>query len=244
MGVRQPSRCSCVRRLGAVDFRAWKLLLRRSNEAPGASAQRRQWAAVRRSLERLRCAASSRRLRVHSGWTWRLTFQKIRRGLSRTNPVALQWSDSSGLLSLLVVRIAINVQPIFTTDSNQGPQRAGTAVLVLNCFLLRPTDFLYMRPQGEGGYTVRGMTGESGLFVNALRGVDFRAFLVAIALLLGFRATQGIVQFSDRTFHPRRRPRIAEANGLRRGGRKPKREPFPLPVLNDSMRVELFNAGS
>jgi hypothetical protein len=128
--------------------------------------------------------------------------------------------------------------------TNQGPQRAGTAVPVLKCFPSRLAAFLYMRPHGEGGYIVRGLTGESGLFLSTLRGVDFRALFVAIASLFGFHATQEIVQFSDRTFHPRRTPRIAEANGLRRGGRKPKREPFPLALLNDSTRVELFNNGS
>jgi hypothetical protein len=126
----------------------------------------------------------------------------------------------------------------------QGPQRAGTAVPVLNCFLLRPTDFLYMRPHGEGGYTVRGLTGESGLFLSALRGVNFRAFLIAIAFLLSLRATQRIVQFSDRTFHPGRRPPSADGKGLTLRTRKPKQETFPSPVLNDSTRVELFNAGS
>ena len=126
----------------------------------------------------------------------------------------------------------------------QGPQRAGTAVPVLNCFLLRPTDFLYMRPHGAGGYTVSGLTGESGLFLSALGGTDFRAFLVAIAFLLSLRAKQRVVQFSDRTFHPGRRPPGADGNGLTLRTRKPEQESFPSPVLNDSTRVELFNAGS
>jgi hypothetical protein len=100
--------------------------------------------------------------------------------------------------------------------TNQGPQRAGTAVPVLKCFPLRPAAFLYMRSQGQAGATARVLTGESGLFVSDLRAAAFLAFPVAIAYLLGFRATQRIVQFSDRTFQPGRRPTSADANGLKR----------------------------
>jgi hypothetical protein len=186
--------------------------------------------------------ASWRRLQVHSGWTWRLTFRKMRCGLFQTNLRALQCSDSSGLINLLVVRIAINVQPKFTSDANQGPQRAGTAVPVLKCFPSRLAAFRYCASQESGEMPFRGLAAGSALFLSDLRAVVFSLFFAAIACLFGFRATQRIVQFSDRTFHPSRRPRIAEANGLRRGGRKPKRESFPLPVLNGSTRVELFNA--
>jgi hypothetical protein len=105
-----PSRRESVRWVGVVEFRASKLSPRRSKEALGASWKPRRQAAVLRALERLRCAASSRRLQVHSGSTLRLPSQKMRCGLFQTNLAALRSADSSGLINLLVVRIAISVQ--------------------------------------------------------------------------------------------------------------------------------------
>jgi hypothetical protein len=80
--------------------------------------------------------------------------------------------------------------------------------------------------------------------MNDLRTVAFLLFTAAIAVLLRFRATQGIVQFSDRTFHPMRRLRNTRANGLTKVKCKPMREFDSSQVLNGSTPVDFFSIGS
>jgi hypothetical protein len=188
--------------------------------------------------------ASLRRLPEHSGSTLRLRSRKRCGGLFQTNLPSLQWSASSWLINLLVVRLAITVHLSYLTGSKQGPQRPGAAVPVPISFPLRPTAFRHARPHRVGGYTVRGLTDESGLFMSDLRTVGFLLFFAAIAVLRRFRVTQRIVQFSDRTFHPRRRLRNTRANGLTKVTCKPMRESASSQVLNGSTPVDFFRIGS
>jgi hypothetical protein len=137
-----------------------------------------------------RCGVFARRLPGQSGLRLAWCCRKRLRGLFRTNLPALSWFVSSGLINLLLLRPAINVQPRFASHPKQGLRRAGTAVPAPNCFLLRPTTFHYTWAQGSGGNARRGFTGESGLFLSALRAGDFLLFFAAIAVLLGVRLTQ------------------------------------------------------
>ena len=86
---------------------------------------------------------SSCRMRARSGSRLRLQYQKMRCVLFQTNLPILRWSVSSGLINLLVVRLAISLRPGSLTLAKQGPQGAGTAVHGPNRFLLRPAAFRY-----------------------------------------------------------------------------------------------------
>jgi hypothetical protein len=145
---------------------------------------------VRRFLAPVCRVVSTRRAQECSVSKSCSRFQKMRCGPSQTNLAALQCFVPSGLINLLVVRLAISVQPSYPTHRNQGPQRAGTAVPDLNCFPLRPVAFPYMRPQGFGGNTVSGLTGERALFLSDLRVLEVLLFFAAIAILLCISAAQ------------------------------------------------------
>jgi hypothetical protein len=189
--VPRASRRWFTRRVGAVEFLAWKLLRQRSNGESGVSSTPRCQSAVRWPLERVRSAVSSRRSLVRSDSQSSLRFRKRRCALFQTNLPSSSWFVSCGLMNLLVARIAISVQPSFPMLSEQGPQRAGTAVPEPNCFPLHPKAFHQTRPQGDGGNTVRDLTGDSALFVSDLRAEGLLLFFAAIAVLPGFCATQG-----------------------------------------------------
>jgi len=124
-----PSQCGSVQSVGVLEFRASKRSPRQSKAGAVASWKSRRQAAVLRALERLRCAASSRRPQANSGPTLHLPCRKMRCGPFQTNLAASHWFVSSRLISLLVVRTAIIVQPSFSMLSKQGPQRASTATL-------------------------------------------------------------------------------------------------------------------
>jgi hypothetical protein len=241
--VLYPSRRWLMRRVGAFEFRLPRVSLQKPSGALSASALPLQ-SSARLPHEGVRSVASLRRLPVHSGSTLRLHSRKRCGGLFQTNLPSLQWSASSWLINLLVVRPGITVYPGHPTGSKQGPQRPGTAVPVPNSFLLRPSAFRHARPHGVGGYTVRGSTAESALFMSDLRAVAFLLFIATIAVLRHFRATQRIVQFSDRTFHPMRRLRNTHANGLTKATCKPMRESARSQVLNGSTPVDFFSIGS
>ena len=80
--------------------------------------------------------------------------------------------------------------------------------------------------------------------MSDLRTVGFLLFFAAIAVLRHFRAPQRIVQFSDRTFHPRRGLRNSPANGLTKVPGKPLRECASSQVLNGSTPVDFCSIGS
>jgi hypothetical protein len=241
--VPQPSCRWFMRRVRAFEFHSPRASLQKPSGALSASALSLQ-SSARLPHEGVRSVASLRQLPVHSGSTLRLHSRKRCGGLFQTNLPSLQWSASSWLINLLVVRPAITVYPGYPTGSKQGPQRPGTAVPVPNSFLLRPSAFRHARPHGVGGYTVRGSTAESALFMSDLRTVAFLLFIATIALLRHFRATQRIVQFNDRTFHPRRNLRNTHANGLTKVTCKPMREFASSQVLNGSTPVDFFSIGS
>jgi len=241
--VPRPPRRRLMRKVGAFEFRLARVSLQKPSGTPSASAPPPQ-SSDRLPCEGVRYVASSCWLPVHSGSTLRLRSRKRCGGLFQTNLPSLQWSASSWRINLLVVRLAITVHRSYSTGSKQGPQRPGAAVPVPNSFPLRPTAFRHARPHGVGGYTVRGSTDESGLFMSDLRTVDFLLFFAAIAVLLRFRATQRIVQFSDRTFHPRRRLRNTRADGFTKMTCETKRESASSQVLNGSTPVDFFSIGS
>jgi hypothetical protein len=119
-----------------------------------------------------------------------LPCRKMRCGPFQTNLAASHWFVSSRLISLLVVRTAIIVQPSFSMLSKQGPQRASTAVPGPNCFLLNPTAFRHLRPQGESRYAARALAGGNALFVSDLRADELLGFLAVRVVLPGFCAGQ------------------------------------------------------
>ena len=65
---------------------------------------------------------SSRPMLARSGSELRLQFRKTRCALFQTNLPAFHWSVSSGLINLLVVCLAISLQPHYLTLSKQGPR--------------------------------------------------------------------------------------------------------------------------
>lgn len=158
---------------------------------------------MRRVRAPVRCGPPSRRLPAHSGSNSGLLFRKMPSALFRRNLPSLQWAGSSGFINLLVVRSAINLLPSYPTDSNQGPRRPGKAVPGLNCFPFGATRFHHAQQQGADGNVINGVREGSSLFVSDLRAVDFLLFFVAIAALLAHALRRRIVQFNDRSFHPR-----------------------------------------
>jgi len=173
------------------EFLASQRVLRRSSGLSGSSSLQQLRLVGRRSLAGARSVAPSWQPAARSALTLRLPFRKMLRGPSRTNLAALGGSGSSGLINLLVFHLAASADSRCPSLLNQGPLRAGNAVPGPNYFLLSPTAFHHLtRLIESGGYTVRGLTGESVLFFNDLRTVDFLLFFAAIARLTGTLTSQ------------------------------------------------------
>jgi hypothetical protein len=213
--VASPLRLGFKRSVEAFDLPHSNLLRRRSSRELGVSWMRSLASFARRSVAEARCVASSRPMQPHSGLRLRLQSQKMHCALFQTNLRISHLSVSSGLINLLFVRYSERLQPD-SAASKQGPRGAGTAVRGPNCFLLRPAAFRHALAYGTGGYSSRGLTAESALFFNVLRAEDFLLFFAAIAVHPTFRPTRGIVQFSDRMFHPVEITRTAHLIGLSR----------------------------
>jgi hypothetical protein len=187
-----PSRLYTSQRMATCEFLGSQRVLLRPSGLLGSSSLRQLRLVGPRSLAQARSVAPSRQPAARSASPSRLPFRRTLRGLFRTNPAALGGSGSSGLINLLVFHLAATVVSRRPFLPNQGPLRASNAVSEPNYFLLQPTSFHHpTRLMGSGGYTVRGLMGESALFVSELRPEDFRAFFVAIARLLRNRASQG-----------------------------------------------------
>jgi hypothetical protein len=187
----RPSRFYTSQRMAALECLGSQRVLRRSIGLSGPNSLRQLRLVGRRSLARARSVASSRQPAARSASTLRLSFRRMLRGPSRTNLAAQGGSGSSGLINLLVFHLAASADSRCPSLLNQGPLRAGNAVPGPNYFLLSPTAFHHLtRLIESGGYTVRGLTGESGLFFSDLRAADFLLFFAAIVRLTGTLALQ------------------------------------------------------
>jgi NADH-quinone oxidoreductase subunit I len=186
-----PSRLYTSQRMVTLEFLGSQRVLRRSNGLSGSSSLRQRRLVGRRSLARARSVVPSRQPAARSASTSRLSFRRMLRGPSRTNLAALGGSGSSGLINLLVFHLAASADSRCQSLLNQGPLRAGNAVPGPNYFLLSPTAFHHpTRLMESGGYTVRGLTAESGLFFSDLRAAAFLLFFAAIARLTGTLTSQ------------------------------------------------------
>jgi hypothetical protein len=168
-----------------------QLLLRRSSGLSDSNSLQQLRLVGPRPLARARSVAPSRQPAARSASTSRLPYQRMLRGLFRTNLLALGGSGSSGLINLLVFQLAASAVSGCPSLLNQGPLRASNAVPAPNYFLLRPTAFHHTWLHRSGGYALSGLIGESALFCSDLRAVDFLLFFADIARLLVSLPTQG-----------------------------------------------------
>jgi hypothetical protein len=213
-----PSRLCTSRRMAAIELLGAQLSLRRSSGLSGSSSLQQRRPVGQRSLVRAQSVAPSSWPAARSASTSRLPYQRMLRGLSRTNLPALGGSGSSWLINLLVFHLAASAVSRCRCLQKHGPQRASNTSQGLNCFLLSPTAFRHdMRPTGSGGYALRDLTAESGFFsVTYGRWIFcFSSPPPHASLILSFH--NGIVQFGDRTFHPWRNLLIADTHGLMPG---------------------------
>jgi hypothetical protein len=189
--VPHPSRRRISRRIAAFEFLGSLPFLRRSKGVSGSNSLLPLRLVGRRTRARAQSVAPWRRLQDHSASTLRLLSRRMLRALFQMNLALLEWFRSSGLINLLVVHLGASDDSLSPSLLNHGPQRASNAAHGPNCFLLRPTAFHYMAPQGSGEITVRGLAAASGLFVSNLRAANFLALFAASAVLLRIPASQG-----------------------------------------------------
>jgi hypothetical protein len=185
-----PSRAWLMRRLGVPESQVFKPQLGKSYRGSGSSSLQPLRPVGWRSLARAHSVAPSCHPQARSGSTSRSFSRRMPRGPFRTNLAELSWSGSSAIINLLVVNLAASAFSRRRSLRNQGSLRASKTTHGLNCFLLRPTAFHHAWLQGSGGYALRGLTDDSGLFFSDLRLEDFLLFFAAIAVLLCSPATQ------------------------------------------------------
>jgi hypothetical protein len=175
--VLHPERIRLMRRAGAVKYRCPKLLLRQPNEAPALASWRPSFGSTaRRSRAEARYGVSSRPMLARSGSKSRLQFRKTHCALFQTNLPSLHWSVSSGLINLLVVRLAISLQPSSPTLSKQGPR--GLARGPWTKLFPIPSSALPSRaPAGIGRKYGQRFDCQKCLIFQCLAGHGFSAFL-------------------------------------------------------------------
>jgi hypothetical protein len=229
-----------MRRTGAVKSRCPKFSLGQTNEAPAlASWPTSLGSTARRSLGEARCVVSSRPMLAHFGSKWPLQFRKMHCALFQTNLPSLHWSVSSGLINLLVVRLAISLQPGFPTLSKQGP-----------------------RGLARGPWTKLFPIPSSGLPLHVaarIRRIHAQRFDCQKCLIFQYLARLGFAAFLRQHLSapctcPTRRdsaiqrpnvscsrtPRYSHPIGLRHPARHSMREFHPASALNRSTTVEFF----